>query len=573
MAFVANLFSSSRDRNSNIQPEPDKYDFIIVGAGSAGCVIANRLTEIKKWNVLLLEAGVEEPQVTEVPAFRSLIPRSNIEYNYQIQSEKMACKSKSCSLTPGKLSISSVMGGSSAVNGMVYARGNREDYDNWEQLGNTGWSYEDVLPYFKKSEDNRDKDIVENNPGYHGIGGYQGIQRLPCSDSNGKIIIEALQEIGYDKIDASGEKQIGVMDTQYISKDGMRQSTNIAFIRPIRKKRSNLFIKTESTATRVLIDPKTKTAYGVEYISDGISKFAYVKKEVILSASTFESPKLLMLSGIGPADDLKQHNINVIHELPVGRHMHNHIKVGGLEFSFPNESYWTLTTLEKMRDDVNYYLKSHSGPLSSRGPAEAMAFLRTKYEENEKVPDIQLQFGSHSPQYIPQTYYDSFGVSIFLLNPKSRGYMTLNDTDPIWGNPLIYSGYFSAESDFDVMVEGIRMALKIADTKAFKKNGFKLDKTSPKACKNLNYGTERYWKCHSIENARIVHHHVSTCKMGPKSDPEAVVDPRLRVHGVYGLRVADASIMPHVIRGNPLGPVIMIAEKASDIIKKDWLFQ
>ena len=413
--------------------------------------------------------------------------------------------------------------------------------------------------------------IVKKNPGYHGIGGYQAIQRLPYSDSNTKIIIEALQEIGYEKLDVTGEKQIGVMDSQYISKDGLRHSTNAAFIRPIRKKRSNLFIKTESYATRVIIDPKTKKTLGVEYTSNGVSKVAYVKKEVILSASTFESPKLLMLSGIGPAKDLQKHNIKVIHELPVGRYMHNHIKVGGLDFSFSNESYWTLTTLSQMKEHVSYYLKKHSGPLATRGPAEAMAYMRTKYEKNENAPDIHLQFGSHAPSYKPQCYYDSFGVSVFLLTPKSRGYLTLNDTDPIWGNPLVYSGYFSVDSDLDVMVEGIKMALKVSDTKAFKDNGFKLNKDPPKACKSFTFGTDEYWKCHSIEFARTVHHHVSTCKMGPKEDPEAVVDPRLRVYGVEGLRVVDASIMPVVVRGNPNGPVIMIAEKASDMIKEDWL--
>ncbi|XP_033220896.1 glucose dehydrogenase [FAD, quinone]-like [Belonocnema kinseyi] len=565
MTFIANLFSKSVDSNSIIKPEPEQFDFIVVGAGSGGCVIANRLTEINDWNVLLLEAGVEEPEIMKVPSLRSMISGSNLEYKYQVQSEKNVCKSYPCSFSPGK-----VMGGTSTTNGMVYTRGNREDYDNWAKLGNTGWSFEEVLPYFKKSENNLNKDIVRDHPKYHGTGGYQSVQRFPYSDLNTNIIIDALQELGYNKTDANGEIQLGIMDHQWTSRNGERQSTNAAFIRPIRNKRSNLFIKTESYATRVLIDQQTKRAFGVEYTSNGIPKVIYAKKEVIVSGGALESPKLLMLSGIGPAEDLKKHKISVISDLPVGRNMHNHIRISELDFSLANKSYWTLKSLKEMIGDVNNYLETNGGPLSGWGPAAANAFIKSKFESSVNAPDLQLQFQPLSPAYTPVSYYKSFGLSVFHLTPKSRGYITLNDTDPVCGNPLIYTGYFTVKSDMDVMLEGIRMALKVADTKIFKENGFELNETPQAVCKQFAFRSDDYFKCLLAEHSTTVNHYVSTCKMGPKSDSEAVVDPRLRVYGVNGLRVVDASIMPVVIRGNTNAPTIMIAEKAGDMIKEDW---
>ncbi|XP_033211417.1 glucose dehydrogenase [FAD, quinone]-like [Belonocnema kinseyi] len=564
LAFIVNLFSSSRDNNSNLEAEPKKYDFIIVGAGSAGCVVANRLTEINRWNVLLLEDGVEEPRVVEVPALGGLLSGSNIMYTYKVQPDINSCKTKSCSFVRGK-----VMGGSSSVHGMVYMRGNRVDFDNWAKLGNIGWNFTQVLPYFKKSEDNGDKDIINENPGYHATGGYQSVQKYPYTDVNTKIAMEAFEELGYKLTDPNGETQLGVSNIQWTIKNGVRVSTNAGFIRTIRNQRKNLFIKTEAHATSVIIDPKAKKALGVKYTHKGKSKIAYAKKEIILSAGTIESPKLLMLSGIGPKEILEKRNIKVIQDLPVGRNMHNHIKIGKLDFSFTNKSYSTLTNLENMKEDVFRYLKTHDGPDSTRGIGAVMAFVKTKFEDNENAPDIQLQFNPNELSYQPSVYYDSFSVSVFLLTPKIRGHIELNETDPVFGNPLIFPGNFTAQSDIDTLVEGIRVVLKLADTKTFKDSGYQLNKVPKSPCKQFKFGSDEYFKCIVVEYAALTSHYVGTCKMGTR-DSGAVVDPRLRVYGVKGIRVIDASNMPAVVRGNPVAATIMIAEKGSDMIKEDW---
>lgn len=575
LTLIVNLLGNSTDSNFTQKPEPKEYDFIIIGGGTAGSILANRLTEISEWNVLLLEAGVEEPKVTDVPAFTSTLIGSNLFHYYLLEREEKSCRSKPCTTKVGK-----VMGGSSAINCMMYIRGNREDYNKWAELGNIDWNYDEVLKYFKKSENNLDEDVVAVNQHYHETGGYQSVQRVYGLDETPKIILNALQELGYNKTDPNSEKHIGAVEYQFAVKNGVRQSTNTAFIRPIRTKRSNLVIKTESYVKRIIIDPKTKRAIGVEFVSSrtGTSQVVYAKKEVIVSAGTLSSPKILMLSGIGPKEELEKHNISLIFNSSVGRNLHNHVKIESLVFSLANK---TLPDLDQKVKDLENYLKSHTGPLSTVGPLSAGAFFKTKYENSKTAPDIQFAvypknlhdsfIGSNIPTFEPFSYYDSFVVCITLLTPKSRGFILLNGSDPIFGNPLIYPGYYQVESDLDIIVEGMQIAMKLADTKSFQENGYNIVNFSLPACKQFKFGTREYWRCVGMEYTTATHHFVGTCKMGPKSDSEAVVDPRLRVHGISGLRVVDASIIPVVIRGNTNAPAMMIAEKASDMIKEDWL--
>ncbi|KAF2904942.1 hypothetical protein ILUMI_01238, partial [Ignelater luminosus] len=529
--------------------------------------------------VLLLEAGGEEPKVAEVPSFAPMLQRSSIDWNYMTQPSPHSCLARQqgqCYWARGK-----VMGGSSAINYMIYIRGSPEDYDEWAAMGNPGWKYEDVLPYFIKSEDNKNPDLVKLL--YHGQGGYQSVEIYPYQDKNVFHIIDAFRELGLPEIDQNSEKQIGVSLLQGTQRHGKRQSTNSAFIRPIRRKRKNLRIETNAHVTRILIDPHKKTAFGVEYFKDGQLHKVTVKKEVILSAGAINSPQLLMLSGIGPSSHLFTHRIEVIHELPVGLNLHDHTTMDGLVFAISNKTA-TAVDDETRNADVHYYKETHRGPLSAPGALQINAFVQTKYEHSKDRPDIQYSFDSTNVKDFftdpiltaqtnvnPLAYYDGLTVRPILLHPTSRGYILLNDTDPVFGPPVIYANTFTKEIDVLRMVEGVKQSLNLLHTKSLNKIGAQLVTIPLPACKHYEFDTDDYWACVAMSYTATIFHPVGTCKMGPKDDHSAVVDHKLRVHGIHHLRVVDASIMPKIPRGNTNAPTIMIAEKTSDDIKKHWL--
>ncbi|XP_033213790.1 glucose dehydrogenase [FAD, quinone]-like, partial [Belonocnema kinseyi] len=540
---------------------PYKYDVIIIGAGTAGCVVANRLTEISEWNVLLLEAGREEPEVTDIPGFVVDIEKTDIDWNYKTQSEPSACLfEKGCAWPRGK-----VMGGSGTLNYMLYVRGNPEDYNDWEESGNLGWGYKDVLPYFKKSEDNNDEDILKENLEYHQTGGYQSVERFPYTTPEAKTILQGLEELGFKTIDINAESQLGAMNLQTTSYNGSRASTNKAFLRPIRGKRSNLFIKTRTFVTRILIDRRTKTAIGVEYTDfcTGQSRTIMAKKEVIVSAGAINSPMVLMLSGIGPIDELQKHGIDVIQDLFVGHNLQDHVSFTGLPCKV---GHGTINCTQKI-DDLNYYLSTNRGPYSTTGVSTITAFCRTKYATNQSAPDLQLHF---VPDGDNSVYFKQFFIWPTLLQPKSRGFIKLNDIDRTWGAPLIQARYLTEDLDLKVMLEGVRKALELFNTTVFKENNFQLNETSLPPCDTFPFSSDEYWICVIKQYTHTVYHPVGTCKMGPNEDPKAVVDPTLRVRGVTNLCVIDASIMPNVIRGNTNAVTIMIAEKGSDMVKRKW---
>lgn len=526
--------------------------------------------------MLLLEAGSEEPKVAEIPAMAPMLQQSSIDWSYRTQPQPHSCRSRQmggCPWARGK-----VMGGSSTINYMIYTRGNPADYDEWDYLGNPGWSYQDVLPYFRKLEHNMDPEFASDHK-YHGTLGPQSVERFPHQDENVKAILEGWKELGLPEVDQNDGQQLGVMLLQNTIKDGRRASTNTAYIRSIRYERKNLIVQTYAHVTRIMIDPKLKKAFGIEYVKDGKVRYALANKEVILSAGAINSPKILMSSGVGPHEHLNQLNIPLIKDLRVGYNLQDHTTIDGVVFEVDNR---TARDISEVKRDLQYYLNTHRGPLSSTGPLQVNVFLRTSYAD-DKRPDMQYSFDAVNVEnfykdpiltgqtsIFPLAYYTGFMVRPILLGPRSRGVIQLNQSDPIWGDPEIYANTFTQEPDLATMVEAIRIALQLLDTHAMAHLGARLVTTPLPACTSFEFDTDLYWECVATEYTTTIYHPTGTTKMGPKDDPNAVVDHELRVYGIKRLRVVDASIMPNIIRGNTNVPVIMIAEKASDMIKDAW---
>ncbi|KAM3962234.1 LOW QUALITY PROTEIN: glucose dehydrogenase [FAD, quinone]-like [Aphomia sociella] len=558
----------------------EEYDFIVVGAGSAGCVVASRLSEVKKWRVLLLEAGPEEPEVTSVPGFAPVLGGSSIDWAYRTQPEELTCRGQlgqTCRWIRGK-----TMGGSSAVNYMVYIRGNRRDYDAWAESGNNGWSYSEVLPYFKKSENNQD--IESHDLHYHSTNGPLNVERFPYIDLSTMMFIRAFNEKGLPIRDLNGPHQIGTDFIQSTSKNGRRFSVNTAFIRPIRHKRPNLQIITEAFVKKIMIDPFTKTAYGVQYLKNGKVFNVRAKNEVILSAGSLNSPKILMLSGVGPKSHLESLNIPVYSNLKVGENLQDHVTTDALILSLSNKTSTAVNSDELIKEIYNYYYQHpKNGPLASTSTLSGTAFYKSEYAD-EDAADLQFHFDGRNVQQFysdpttslatnifPLAFYDGISVRPLLLTPKSRGFLLLNYTNPVFGQPLIYSRFFTVKQDMDTLVAGLKFAVSLENTEAFRASGATYVRVPIQGCTNYAWGTYEYFSCILMEYTATIFHPVGTCKMGPKWDTDAVVDPRLKVYGISNLRVIDASVMPSIVRGNTNAPTIMIAEKATDMIKEDWL--
>ncbi|CAB3374228.1 Hypothetical predicted protein [Cloeon dipterum] len=569
----------------NLLPE---YDFIVVGAGSAGAVVASRLSEVPEWKTLILEAGDQETEITDVPSLAAYLQLSKIDWGYKTEPTGQAClamKNGQCNWPRGK-----ILGGSSVLNYMLYVRGNRYDYNLWESLGNPGWNFDNALYYFKKSEDNRNPYLAKTP--YHSTGGYLTIQEAPYRTPLVIAFVKAGTEMGYEERDINGENQCGFMVAQGTIRRGARCSTSKAFLRPVRL-RKNLHVGLNAQVTKVLIDAETKRAYGVEFIRNEKRQVVFARKEVILSAGSITSPHLLMLSGVGPKAHLDAHGIQTIVDSPgVGSNMQDHVGMGGLTFLIDKPVAIVQDRLNAVPITLDYVMRER-GPMTMLGGVEGLGFVRTPLiaaNLSSDVPDIQFHFApasvnsdngarvrkvlglserTYRKMYAPIANKDSFTIIPLLLRPRSRGVIRLKSANPFMA-PYIDPNYFSDHFDLATLREGVKIAVKLAEAKAFKQFGTRLHNIPMPGCEHLQFASDEYWECNIRHFSMTIYHPVGTTKMGPDNDPEAVVDPRLRVYGVQGLRVIDASIMPTIASGNTNAPVIMIGEKGADLIKEDW---
>ncbi|KOB70622.1 Glucose dehydrogenase [acceptor] [Operophtera brumata] len=526
------------------------HDFIVVGRGSAGSVVAARLSEVPEWR----------PTGAQVPSMFLNFIGSSIDWGYQTEPEPAAClgeEGRKCYWPRGKVlggtsvmngmmyirgsradydswaaagnegwsyedvlpyfmkseDNKQVLGGTSVMNGMMYIRGSRADYDSWAAAGNEGWSYEDVLPYFMKSEDNKQVDKMDQ--GYHGVGGPLTVSQFPYHPPLSYSLVKAGEELGYESRDLNGEQHTGFSIAQTTNRNGSRLSAARAFLRPARH-RPNLHIMLNATVARVLINQTTRQAGGA-----------------------VASPQLLQLSGVGEPAVLARAGVPLVHALPaVGRNLHNHV-AHFINFHVNDNNTATLNWATAME-----YLLFRDGLMSGTGISEVTAFINTKFAEPlADDPDVQLFFGG------------------FLADCAKTGMV----------GERLDNGSRSIQIIPTVLKpKSIKFAIRLSETKALKRYGVKLDKTPVKGCETLKFGCDAYWECAVRMQTAPENHQAGSCKMGPRGDPSAVVDNLLQVQGVDRLRVADASVMPAVPSGNTNAPTIMIGERAADFIKRRW---
>ena len=520
--------------------EDRTVDFVIVGAGSAGCVLANRLSEDSGTQVLLLEAGhPDTAQEISIPAAFSKLFKSPLDWNYETEPQAHL-DGRKLYWPRGKM-----LGGCSSINAMIYIRGHRRDYDAWAEAGNVGWGYDDVLPYFKRAEDNENGDSQ-----YHGAGGPLHVENRRYTNPISDALVEGFETLGYaHNDDFNGESQEGVGRYQVTQKGGVRWSTATAYLRPALE-RPNLEATTGAHVTRVLLEHGA--AVGVEFTQDGETHTVRASRGVILSAGAVTSPHLLMLSGIGHRAELEAAGVTVLHELPgVGRNLQDHLFV---PLVYQTDTPGLKDALSEAQ--MALYMSEQRGMLVSN-IAESGGFMKTRPELD--APDLQYHNGP--ALFVDHGFVEMDGYHFTLLpsliKPASRGQIRLASADPTQA-PLIEANYLSESADLDVLVYGLELARNAALASPLDLH--RRDEVMPGASVTDRAGLE----AHVRAQAMTIYHPVGTCKMG--HDDMAVVDDTLKVRGLERLWVADASVMPEITRGNTNAPTIMIAEKAVDLI-------
>ena len=539
-------------KNNGASPkvETSEFDYVIVGAGSAGCVLANRLSANGKHSVLLLEAGPKDTNLwIHVPlGYGKLFKEKTVNWMYQTEPEP-GLNGRQVFQPRGK-----VLGGSSSINGLLYVRGQHEDYDRWRQHGNAGWGYDDVLPYFKKAENQQ-----RGADKYHGADGPLPVSDRRHADPLSEAFVVAAAETGIaTNPDFNGAAQEGAGFFQTTTRRGRRASTAFSYLRPA-KGRSNLHVETDALAQRLLFEGRRARA--VEYRQNGALRTARARKEILVSSGAYNSPQLLQLSGVGPAELLKTHGIDVVLDAPgVGNDLQDHMQV---------RLVMRCAQRITLNDTLNHplrrimagarYAAFRKGPLTIAAGTSG-AFFKT----NPRLasPDIQIHFLPFSTDKMGEKLhsFSGFTASVCQLRPESRGSLRIKSADPT-APPEIRINYLATETDRAAFIDGIKILRKILNAPALKP--YVVDEAYPGAKVVSDEDLLDYCR----RTGSTVYHPTSTCRMG--NDPLAVVDQRLKVRGIEGLRVVDASVMPDLMSGNTNAPTIMIAEKASDMILED----
>ncbi|XP_013143789.1 PREDICTED: glucose dehydrogenase [FAD, quinone]-like, partial [Papilio polytes] len=560
----------------------DVFNFVVVGAGTAGCVVANRLSEVKSWKVLLIEAGGDPPIESYIPPYDRSLQKSEVDWQYKT----VPTGRTNSANVGGRLDWprGKMLGGSGAINGMVYFRGIAIDFNKWADLGNKEWCSDIVFKYYKKLESLQDQKLLRNPfiRDFYGLKGPQVINTFNRTDEElVKKILVSYNQIGLEtREDLQLANLLGSGITRDTAYNGRRASTATTYLSQIQH-RENFKILKNAFVVQIMLDSQSKV-YGVVVKYKGKEIKVFASNEVIISAGSVNSPQLLMLSGIGEKKHLESKNITCKVDLPgVGKNLQDHLTINLPIFG----------TLPRSQSRIDEYLKfalysyNRTGLLAQSGFPHTLAFysrnknatnpefevhLANWYKNSTEAKNFFSMFKKPIYQKFVQLVekYDTIVFQFNLLNPYSRGNIYLNTSNP-YDHPLIYSNYLDDERDIKAVVEGILMLTNITETDFFKSINAFHARYNWRKCNKYKINSYGYWRCLAPEIVATIYHPVGTCTMGP--DPSsAVVDSRLRVHHVKGLRVIDASIMPNITSCNTNGPTIMIAERGSDLIKEDY---